>query len=273
MSIREQFKRTEKLYHFTSYDTAKLILESNQLRFGRLNNMNDIHENDKLMFADANGVGIDEFPTDVLDVFYDEIYKYRQISLSSDSEKGDQEGFDLHQMWGLYAEKGEGVCLVFDKKELINTINSLHLHYGRMSYKGTKELESFCISNSSRPDEIRDEVESRLADFYFHKRIEWEHEQEFRVIKRCPNPNREEYLWLSHSLQFIIMSSKLLNVDEVKYSKRIAEMQRKAKDIPILIYGNGLLDYTLVSPDGEEIWISDDGYDVLVWDENCKLAL
>ena len=273
MSIRENFKQIEKLYHFTSFDTAKLILESNQLRFGRLNNMNDIHENDKLMFADANGVGIDEFPTDVLDALHDDIYKYRQISLTADSKEKDKDGFDLHQMWGLYADKGEGVCLVFDKRELLNVANSQSLHYGRVSYQGTKELESFCISNSITPDEIKDEVEGRLADFFFNKRIEWEHEQEFRVLKRCPNPNKEEYLWLGHSLKFIIMTSKLLNVDKVKYSKCIAEMQRKAKDIPILIYGNGLLDYTLVLPDGEEIWNSDEGNDVLILGVNCELAL
>ena len=69
------------------------------------------------------------------------------------------------------------------------------------------------------------------------------------------------------------MTSKLLNVDKVKYSKCIAEMQRKAKDIPILIYGNGLLDYTLVLPDGEEIWNSDEGNDVLILGVNCELAL
>ena len=44
MKIREQFKQTEKLYHFTSFDTALKIIETNRLKFGRLNNMNDIQE-------------------------------------------------------------------------------------------------------------------------------------------------------------------------------------------------------------------------------------
>lgn len=53
MNIKEQFEIMDKLYHITSFDTALKIIESNLLRFGRLNNMNDIHENDKYMFVDA----------------------------------------------------------------------------------------------------------------------------------------------------------------------------------------------------------------------------
>ena len=68
MNIKEQFKETEKLYHFTSFDTALKIIESNRLRFGRLSNMNDIHEVAKNMFVDTNGRPIDKFPSDVLNV-------------------------------------------------------------------------------------------------------------------------------------------------------------------------------------------------------------
>ena len=118
MNIKEQFKQIEKLYHFTSFDTALKIIESNRLRFGRLSNMNDIHEVAKNMFVDTNGRPIDKFPSDVLNALYDEVYKYRQISLTIDDKEDDKYGFDLHQMWGLYADKGEGVCFVFDKKEL-----------------------------------------------------------------------------------------------------------------------------------------------------------
>ena len=41
MSRKEQFEQTEKLYHFTKFDTALKIIESNRLIFGRLDNMND----------------------------------------------------------------------------------------------------------------------------------------------------------------------------------------------------------------------------------------
>lgn len=283
MSIKEQFGKMEKLYHFTSFDTAKKIIESNRLRFGRLNNMNDLHENDKIVFVDANNHPIDKFPSDVLDALYDEIYKYRQISVTADGKEGDKDGFDLHQMWGLYADKGEGVCLVFDKKELEKGFGSAVLH-DRVSYD--KTVESYYISLSNTTDIISAEIREHADEIFFHKRKEWEHEQEYRLLRRCPLATREEYLFLGHALKFVILSSRLRNIDEVLYFRKIKDIKDKAGKIeearnigeagriPVLIYGNGLFDYTLITEDGEEeLWNSKEGYDVLIVGENCKLVL
>ena len=286
MSIKEQFEQTEKLYHFTKFDTALKILESNRLRFGRLDNMNDIHENDKVEFVGANNQQINEFPSEVLDALHDEIYKYRQISLTTEGQPGDNLGFNLHHMWGIYADKGEGVCLVFDKKELEKSHDMKNINLGRVNYDDTKKLESFFISDSKNPEEVLDEIKKHIPDIYFHKRKEWEHEQEYRLIKRCPNAAKEEYLLLGHALKFIILSSKLRNIDEVRYFENIDNIKRQAEKIekarkigkagkvPVLVYGNGLFDYALCTEDGKkEVWNSKDGYDILVIGKNCKLAL
>lgn len=271
MNIKEKFEKIEKLYHFTRFDTALMILESNCLRFGRLDNMNDIHENDKIVFVDANNQQINKFPSAMLDSLHDEIYKYRQISLTAEGEPGDKLGFDLHQMWGLYADKGEGVCLVFDKNELAKWFD-VGMRQERVSYDDT--IESFYISFSNDPHKVCDEVRDHINGIFYHKRKEWEHEQEFRLLKRCPVTTKEEYLWYGKALKFIILSSKLRNIDEVRYFKSIADIKAKAKDIPVLIYGNGLFDYALCTDDGEEeLWNSKDGYDVLVIGENCELAI
>ena len=283
MSIKEQFEKTEKLYHFTSFDTALKIIESNRLRYGRLNNMNDIHENDKIVLVDANNHPTDKFPSDVLDELYDEIYKYRQISLTADDKEGDKDGFNLHQMWGLYADKGEGVCLIFDKKELEKGFGSAALH-DRVSYD--KTVDSYFISLSNTADKVSVEIREHANEIFFHKRREWEHEQEYRLLRRCPLATREEYLFLGHALKFVILSSRLHNLDEVLYFKKIKnikdkiEKTEKARNrgevgrIPVLVYGNGLLDYALCTEDGtEKLWNSNDGYDVLIVDENCELAL
>lgn len=283
MSIKEQFEKTEKLYHFTSFETALKIIESNRLRFGRLNNMNDIHENDKIVFVDASGQPISDFPSDTLDALHDEIYKYRQISLTAEGETGDNLGFNLHQMWGLYANNGEGVCLVFDKEELEKGFD-IGLVHKRVSYD--KSIDSYYISFSNKPSEVADEIKKHTDGIFFHKRIEWDHEQEYRLLKRCPLATREEYLFLGHALKFVILSSKLRNIDEVLYFKKIKEIKErldkveiarnigKTGRIPILIYGNGFFDYALCTEDGEEkLWNSNDGYDILIIGENCKLAL
>ena len=283
MTIKERFEKMEKLYHFTSFDTALKIVESNCLKFGRLSNLNDIHENDKIVFVDSNKIPIDSVPTDVLDALHDEIYKYRQISLTADNEKDDKDGFDLHQMWGLYADKGEGVCLVFDKNELVKEFKSGILQK-RVSYD--EAVESYYISLSNNANKVEIEIKEHADDIFFHKRIEWEHEQEYRLLQRCPLVTSEEYLQLGHALKFVILSSKLRNIDEVLYFKKIKDIKdmverigkarsiRDAETISVLVYGNGLFDYSLCTKDGEEeLWNSNNGYDVLAIGENCELAI
>ena len=230
MTIKEQFQQTEKLYHFTSFDTALKIIESNRLRFGRLNNMNDLHENNKIAFVDGNSNPIDKFPSDILDALLDEIYNYRQISLTSDTKAGDKDGFDLHQMWGLYADKDEGVCLVFDKNELKKSYGN-DVVYERVSYDET--VESYYVSFSNSSSEIAREVKEHASSIFFHKRKEWEHEQEYRLLKRCPVSMQEEYLFLNHALKFVILSSKLRNIDEVLYFKKIKQIKKKVEEVEI----------------------------------------
>lgn len=69
-------------------------------------------------------------------------------------------------------------------------------------------------------------------------------------------------------MKYIILSSKLRNVDEVRYFKSIADIKAKAKNIPVLIYGNGLFDYALVTSDQDLIiWDSTNEYDTLNYAE------
>lgn len=286
MYIKKEFEKTDKLYHFTSFDTALKIIESNRLRFGRLNNMNDLHENDKLCFVDSTNQNLNHFPSEELDALYDEIYKYRQISFSMDRKDGKKEGFDLHQMWGNYADKGKGVCLVFDKKELEKSNEIQNIYHGDVIYNETQDLDSFVVSKSQTPNDVSTEIAKRLQDLFFHKRKEWEHELEYRFIKRCPNYEREEYFHLGHALKFVILSTCLRDIDKVLYFKRLETIKAltdKVKDqrnkgdegkVPILVYGNGLLDYSLDTFDGSEtIWNSIDGYNILIIGKNYQLDL
>lgn len=280
MDIRDKFEQTDKLYHFTSFVTALKIIESNRLRFGRLSNMNDLHENDKLCFVDSTNQNADHFSSEALDALHDEIYKYRQISFSMDRKDGKKEGFDLHQMWGNYADKGNGVCLVFDKEEFEKSNDIQNISQGEVIYDETQKLESFIVSKSSNPNDVKEEVAKQLQGLFFHKRKEWEHEQEYRFLKRCPNGQKEEYFHLGHALKFIILSTCLREIDEVRYFKNLEDIKEVTKQgneeseekVSRLIYGNGLLDYSLDTSDGlETIWNSRDGYNIPIIGENTQL--
>ncbi len=286
MDIRKEFKQTDKLYHFTSFDTALKIIDSNRLKFGKLSDMNDLHENDKLSFVDGANLNFEHFPQDILDTLHDEIYKYRQISFSMDRKDGKKEGFDLHQMWGSYADKGDGVCLVFDKKEFEKSNDIQSISHGAVFYDETQKLDSFVVSKSTNPNDVSIEIGKRLQDIFFHKSKEWEHEQEYRFIKRCPNNEREEYFHLGHALKFIILSTCLREIDEVHYFKNLENIKKTIEnvkkqrnkgvdgDVFVLVYGNGLLDYSLDTSDGSEtIWSSKDRYNISIIGKNYQLDL
>lgn len=268
--MKEEFMKMKKLYHYTKFDTAIKILESHSLRFGRLHNMNDIHENDKLSYVDTTGTRINRFPSDVLDAIDCEMAKYRQISLTADDDKQGKMGFDLHQMWGLYADKGQGVCLVFDKDMLCKQIDSAILHKN-VSYDTS--VESFYIANANDDAQsIQYNMQKQAEKIFFHKRKEWEHEQEYRFIKCCPNLNKEEYLYYSKALKYIILNSAIENADANMFKKMVKDLNTYSEDVPQLLYGNGLLDYSLIGINHTEIiWNSTKGYNILIPGENCKI--
>ena len=268
-NMRKDFKSINKLYHFTKFDTAIKILGSYNLRFGRLHDMNDIHENDKLSYVNLQGNTIQSFQSEILEVIDVEMAKFRQISLTIDDEEPKKFGFDLHQMWGLYADKGQGVCLVFDKDILCSKLDGIVRH-GTVSYD--KIVESFYIANHNDCQIIQHDMQNQVEKLFFHKRKEWEHEQEYRLIKYCPNLKKEEYLDYGDALKFIILNSVIESVDGVKFKELVGKLSEYAPQTPILVYGNGLFNYSLIDINHTEtIWTSSNGYDILIPGENCEI--
>lgn len=268
-NMKVEFKSINKLYHFTKFDTTIKILGSHNLRFGRLHDMNDIHENDKLSYVNLQGNTIQSFQSEILEVIDVEMAKFRQISLTIDDEEPKKFGFDLHQMWGLYADKGQGVCLVFDKDILCSKLDGIVRH-GTVSYD--KIVESFYIANHNDCQIIQHDMQNQVEKLFFYKRKEWEHEQEYRLIKYCPNLKKEEYLDYGDALKFIILNSVIESVDGVKFKEMVGKLSEYAPQAPILVYGNGLFDYSLIDINHTEtIWTSSNGYDILIPGENYEI--
>lgn len=200
-SIREQFAEMTRLYHFTSIGSACKIIESRKLRFGKMFRMNDLIESNRIVFDRLVFDNQDDFKNN--GAFAEkEMHRYQQISFSQDRKHGDEEfmGFDLHTMWGLYANRGCGACLVFDKDKL---------RIGDRDYAKDVEYESiipadYGFKNKSKPG-IKSEIWRRRDEIFFYKRKEWEYEQEYRVIRRAKNEMDDEYLDVSDSLSFVIL--------------------------------------------------------------------
>ena len=130
-----------------------------------------------------------------------------------------------------------------------------------------------------------------MLGYVFPRRALYNHvdeEDKTTVLIQHPGSNyKSKTIFINESgLYSLILSSKLRNIDEVRYFNNIKDVKDKLKKvkekrkigmagtIPVLVYGNGLFDYSLVTDNGEEeLWNSENGYDVLVLGENCELAL
>lgn len=163
---------SEYLFHYTSMDKAIKIIASNTLLFGKLETMNDINESYRCVF------GNDE----TIQKAYVLLKRYQQLSFVAD--KLPRRGYDIPSMWGHYAERGYGVCLVFDRQLLTNCFSS-DMIKGNVDYN-TEYDSSIFIEGC--------DVERFFTDYnkqlFFTKTSDWANEQEFRVIVKSSNEMR-----------------------------------------------------------------------------------
>ena len=214
---RDDFLKTERLYHFTNRCSALKILETGSLKFGKLKQMNDINESYREVFT-KEGVEPEKVE--------EELNKYKQISLTHD---GRLLGFAIPSMWGHYAEKGYGICFVFDKTKLLNTISGDcygdDIHY------------SFDYDNSIKidKDDIESSFKENIKDLFFTKTIDWEYEQEFRIITKSSN----DVLEYKDSLIAVIMyfAEDIPNNKSALGSTMAKLIGKIAPDLSILEFG------------------------------------
>lgn len=212
---KETFIRTEKLYHYTSFQSALKILASNKLLFGHQKNLNDIYESYRPIFFEKD--------IDNLDDVLKELSRYKQISLTHD-KKGN--GYAISPMWGHYAEKGNGICLVFDKEKLL--LESTKMDCGIVNYYDNYD-NSIIIKDTN----IQSFFKKNVNTLFFTKKKEWEYEQEFRIVSRTLKK-----LPLRDSLMAVIMCY----ADDVDHGDCIFKslnynIIKKIANVPILELG------------------------------------
>ena len=105
-------KKEEHLYHYTSFEAAIKIVASKELLFSKMDALNDINEQSgpEIIGGKSESGLIKKV-----------LKGYTQISLTMDYQHG-RDGYDIPAMWGHYAQKGKGVCLVFQKEELLKAV-------------------------------------------------------------------------------------------------------------------------------------------------------
>lgn len=170
------FRQKEKLYHYTSLSAAISILATSKLFMSKLEGLNDINESYRHLSTYVK-IDIDEKVLwKRLEDAETELKNYWQTSLSVDNP---HPGFAIPAMWGHYAERGFGVCIVLDKRDIISKLSQSDRYtYGQVTYSEDYG-GGICIDG----DTI-EYFENNKKEIFFKKTKDWECEQEFRIICR-----------------------------------------------------------------------------------------
>ena len=166
---KKEFCDKEKLYHYTNLDSALRIIESKLLLFNHLSNLNDINELYRPLFYD-------NVTEEIETLAKAEMAKYQQISLTRDFCRM---GFDIPAMWGHYGDNGKGVCFIFDKKKLIDSIPKT-VYHDKVEYISNDH--SFSVYFETKEEKIVPFKNEDIKDFFFKKTCDWSYEQEYRLL-------------------------------------------------------------------------------------------
>lgn len=161
------------LYHYTTFESAVKIITSKTMLFSKIERLNDINESSGYRILYSNASEEDKNRYDLL------LRNFKQISLTTDIEN--RRGFNIPAMWGHYASRGSGVCLVFDRVQFQSIFKRSKYYCNEVKYKEYKDLSAICYDKEMYPD-IDDFVRENVDDIFLVKTPDWKYEQEFRLI-------------------------------------------------------------------------------------------
>lgn len=238
----EEFRSTEKLYHYTTLENLKLILKKRQLKFGKLPKMNDINERHKDIYISISN------KTSILSDYSfrkirHELNSIKQISLTQDGLKF---GFAISAMWGHYGDNGNGCCIVFRKKTIEEVCKQKKYLFNSICYK---EQAQPILYEKNKYRTIHNYLNLESKSLFFTKTSDWSYEQEYRIITTKPNNNFFDFqdsimaiLLYSNSNKSIFSKSDYLNIRKIN------------NDIPILEYSDTYLWGISLNEEGERDW-------------------
>lgn len=216
------------IFHYTSLDAAIKIILSNSLRFGEFANMNDIAES----YRDL----LDNIDSQTLRRILSE---YRSISLTEDTSNSER-GFAIDCLWGYYADKGQGVCLVFDKEKLLARYEQQYACKGVPEDKSIKYIEDYqnlVIAKGNTEEEIRSYVDTHIFEIFYEKDSCWSYEKEIRLLTKSKDNDERCNLPFEDSLIAAIICVQSNDYKESEQYRLLS----KLKDT----YGFGIYNYSI----------------------------
>ena len=200
------FERDKYFFHYTTREAAFAhILPEQSLKFSRYLDMRDPLENKYWRFL-AGGWGHATEAESQQQVAgylaFDDTAKHIRersflLSLTVDSppEFGEAEpfcsGWARARMWEQYAENHFGICLVFDREQLVESVvSSLRAqgfaapYHRKVIYDGSgmmkPPLEFADLVGEVTPQQVSAYIERNHEVLFFHKALDWATEHEYR---------------------------------------------------------------------------------------------
>ena len=269
--FEDLFKDIEPLYHFTTFESAVRILATQKIKYSEMNKMNDPQESFRPISIITSGPS-NEDPYKAIKKVKRELKNYQQISFSADKKQ--KKGFLLNNMWGSYADNGYGVCMVFDRQLLVEGLSPKK--YGFVRYKKNynpaivlSKLENY------KEKTIRNYIRAHLRTLFFQKSKEWEHEQEYRIIKKFADTEGDQYLVLHKYWDRVLKCVIFVNAHDVKEGDNVFDSS-SYKAITKLIPDSCIAAQLAMDREGKSILY--DSSSELVWGdskdtENVKIDL
>lgn len=227
------------LFHYTKFESALKIIASGSLIFGDFKNMNDIAE----AYREVFGMAKDSIINRVL-------AKYQLICFTSDNRT--RRGFSIDSLWGHYAQKGNGVCLVFDKRKIKEQLKNQFgkkSKFAKINYVSNHVGTVF--TDGYTEDEVNKYVKGNLTNIFFTKSNDWKYENEIRIIKTKTSDTNSLY-YGEALMAAILCLPKIEDINEYKKSPEFLIMKAVLPDKPILRYTTRLGNKELLDEDGEK---------------------
>ena len=244
-------EKNRYLFHYTSYSSALGILLSGKIRLGSLPYKNDPlefqdHRNDAIVF---HGNPSNEELALRMRRFKDAVIErektVRFASFSMDLPEGSQgeyynnlsKGWARSRMWAQYADNHKGVCLIFDKTNLIKSFTrtfkskTCKTHCGEIDYTNNLYPIKDVLESSAESFLSSDKI-----DFLFKKCEDFRDEQEFRLLlidDKLKDDKEIVSFPISKSICGVIPGEKISKENLAPLKKAVKACNSKIRWLPI----------------------------------------
>lgn len=200
MMFSELFE-DQYVYHYTRANTAiEHLLGESRLRFSAMENMNDPREYNELAISLGSTPSNPRADVDASVETIRNLAKFRQqvkvCCFCRDDPKDPSacdfpliynKGFCRPRMWSQYGDSHRGVCIVFNRLNLLERVRSEHdpnVRDSRVSY--TNDAKELNIATSLEHQDIdqmsdREILDLGIRPYVFTKHLDYRDENEYRI--------------------------------------------------------------------------------------------